>query len=149
MAKPREQWEKPGPSSNFKKELWEQAMGLIASGWTVQKVCDIEGMPSMARFFVWISKDPELRAQYELAKQAQLEGEMDKLLELTDSLTEGGTPDPADVNYLRLRVDTRKWAASKLLPNKYGDRSRQDVTVTVDHESILAKAIERMTKARG
>ena len=33
----------------------------------------------------------------------------------------------ADINVARLRVDTRKWAAARLAPKKYGDHISHDV----------------------
>jgi hypothetical protein len=42
-------------------------------------------------------------------------------MEKTDK--EGNTSlDSAYINWMRLRIDARKWTASKLKPRKYGDR---------------------------
>ena len=45
----------------------------------------------------------------------------------------GRPVDQAEVQALRLAVDTRKWVLSKLLPRKYGDRLdvQQDGQLTV------------------
>jgi len=37
----------------------------------------------------------------------------------------------------KLRIDTRKWLASKLLPKAYGDRVQNETTVIVKHEDRL------------
>ena len=36
--------------------------------------------------------------------------------------------DAVSVNHAKLRIDTRKWAASKLKPKKYGDRVMNELT---------------------
>jgi hypothetical protein len=42
--------------------------------------------------------------------------------------------DPTDdYNSRRVRVDARKWSASKLMPKKYGDRIEQTGSVEVVH----------------
>ena len=33
-----------------------------------------------------------------------------------------------DVDHIMLRVNTRQWVMSRLLPNRYGDRVRQELT---------------------
>ena len=37
----------------------------------------------------------------------------------------------------RLRVDTRKWMLSKVLPKIYGDKVQQDINLTINHEDAL------------
>ena len=36
--------------------------------------------------------------------------------------------DGASVGHAKLRVDTRKWALSKMCPKKYGDKIQQEVS---------------------
>jgi hypothetical protein len=38
------------------------------------------------------------------------------------------TVDSASVQHARLRIDTRKWAASKLKPKKYGDKVVSEIS---------------------
>lgn len=52
----------------------------------------------------------------------------------------------------RLRVDSRKWLASKMLPKKYGDRLNLDADVKVTElpdEKVVARILELQAKARG
>jgi len=53
------------------------------------------------------------------------EAQADKLFK--ECLTIADAARPEDVNVARLRVDTRKWAAARLAPKKYGDRVSHDV----------------------
>lgn len=52
---------------------------------------------------------------YEFARDVQADSLFDDLLTIADANDE-------EVNRSRLRIDTRKWAASKLKPKKYGDK---------------------------
>lgn len=63
-------------------------------------------------------------------------------------------PDHENIARARLRVDTRKWVLSKLLPKKYGDKldvTSKNLNVTVDtfpindpHEAV--RAYQRMIR---
>jgi len=53
------------------------------------------------------------------------EAQADKLFK--ECLTIADAARPEDVNVARLRVDTRKWAAARLAPKKYGDHISHDV----------------------
>jgi len=69
----------------------------------------------------------------------------DEIVELADSAT------PRDAHVIRLRVDSRKWVASKLLPKVYGDRPNE-ITVNTqvnicqiseaDRQALIAKRKE-------
>ena len=54
--------------------------------------------------------------KYELACNIRTENMFDELIEIAD------TVEPTETNKGRLRVDTRKWYLSKVMPKKYGDK---------------------------
>jgi hypothetical protein len=63
-------------------------------------------------------------------------------METTDK--DGNTRfDPSYINWMRLRVDARKWTASKLKPRKYGDR----VELAGDKENPLQINAQIETKS--
>jgi len=41
------------------------------------------------------------------------------------------------IEHRRLRIDTRKWAAAKMAPKKYGEKSNADVNVMSLEELVL------------
>lgn len=75
-------------------------------------------MPDAGSIYNWLLDEDkkEFFKQYAKAKDAQAELMFDELLEIADK----GNMD--DSNRARLRVDTRKWYLSKVLPKKYGDK---------------------------
>ena len=66
--------------------------------------------------------DESFRNQYARAKEIQLEQMADDIQTIADSA------DKEDYNVARLRVDSRKWLLSKLVPKKYGDRVEQFIS---------------------
>ena len=69
-------------------------------------------------------KKEGLSNRYARAKSFQSEREADIILDIADSASN------QDYQVARLRVDARKWVASKLLPNKYGDKTQIDHTTS-------------------
>jgi hypothetical protein len=75
--------------------------------------------------------DPAFRDQYACAREEQAEALADEIVGISDEIDatvkhEGEEVrlalDATAVARNRLRVDARKWVASKLKPKKYGDR---------------------------
>lgn len=96
----------------------------LASGLSLRKVCEgLECAESSVR--QWAREDPVFASQYATARSEGYETLADQLVDISDSV-EG---DPARD---RLRVDTRKWMLSKMLPKVYGDK----IDVTSNGETI-------------
>ena len=84
----------------------------------------------------WLAKEPAFQNQYARAREIQAEYHFEELIEIADDGTNdyvakrdasgaivGWRENGEWVNRSRLRVDTRKWAMSKMAPKKYGDKS--------------------------
>lgn len=68
-------------------------------------------------------QDSEVFAkQYARAKEIQLESMADQMLTIADSANSDSH------QAARLQVDTRKWLLSKLVPKKYGDFQRNEIS---------------------
>ncbi len=109
-----------------------------------RKLCEkYDDMPSDNCIYEWRYKHPEFAAKYAQAKIRQAEIMAEEIIDIADD-------DSKDIKYdkdgnevcnsefvarSRLRVDTRKWLASKLAPKIYGDRS--SVETTIKHEESL------------
>lgn len=98
----------------------------------------------------WVGEDTELANQYARAREIGYALLADEILEIADDSSGDAVEDDDGnvrvnaefVNRARLRVDTRKWMLSKVLPKLYGDRLEHDVkggvTVTLTKpESLL------------
>ena len=110
--------------SIYSEKLVNRMLEEIASGRSVIGLCrEEEWTPNADTWYRWLYKIEGLSDRYARAKSHQSEREADIILDIADNATN------QDYQVARLRVDARKWVASKLLPNKYGDKTQ------IDHSS--------------
>lgn len=83
----------------------------------LDKLCNLfDDMPNPSTIYQWRLKHEEFNKKYAHAKMKQA----DLLAEQCLSIADNSTNETFTVD--RLRIDTRKWLASKLLPKQYGDK---------------------------
>jgi hypothetical protein len=113
----------------------ERICELLAEGYTLRQVVREIGQGSGGAIHDWAREDAAgFGEQYARAMRTRWEVKAHELEELADAdCFFEGKPDNALVQQARLRVDTRKWLLSKMLPKKYGDK----VTLTGDPEAPL------------
>lgn len=129
----REQEKEPvktGRPSLYSEEIALTICDRIAGGESLRKICESEEIPSTVTILKWLSKYPEFVTQYAHARELQAEHMAEEILEIADEARlDTFTDDDGRVitnqeviARSRLRVDARKWLASKLSPKKYGDK---------------------------
>jgi hypothetical protein len=120
--------------------LWPVILGDIANGASLSAAIQrLNPSPSYWWAKDWLRRDPELKARYIEAVEDRADRLAEELIELADQPIPTGLDGPgmsAWVQKLRVQVDVRKWAASKLKPKAYGERL--DVTVAPAQISITA-----------
>lgn len=110
-------------------------------------------MPAAANVFLWIQRHPEFREQYATAKAEAADAFAEEMLDIADEASNDWmkSNDPENpgyklngehINRSRLRVDTRKWIASKLKPKKYGDRQEIEHTGKLSLESLVNASLK-------
>ncbi len=115
-----------GRPSEYNQYVADEICNRIANGESLRKIlsdpkCD--WMPSTPTVFRWIEGNEDFRKQYEFARQIQAEAFADDIVSIADgSDAENAEERVSTTQRDRLRVDARKWAASELLPKKYGDK---------------------------
>ncbi len=116
-----------GRPSIYNEELAEEICKRISQGESVLSICEDEGMPVAKTIYNWLlDKDKEsFLHKYNNARAIQAELMFDELLKIADK-------SDGEIMRDRLRVDTRKWYLSKVLPKKFGEK----VDVTTDGEKI-------------
>lgn len=87
-------------------------------------------------FHSTLNADPILSDLYTSAQQAIAETLAEEIIEISDTETDYGKA--------RNQIDARKWYASKVKPNKFGDRIDLNVNQTVDIRGALTEAINRV-----
>ena len=137
---------KTGRPTKYTLALTDVICERLADGQSLRAICRAADMPAAASVFKWLRENEIFSEQYAIAKEASADALVEDMLDIADNeasqevVIEGvkrTVKDGASVAHARLRVDTRKWAASKLKPKKYGDK------ITSVHEGSIA--IAKMT----
>lgn len=136
MAKYQPKKNKRGRPSKRTPEIEDVILKGIADGESLRKVC-AEAKIEPSTFFDWIQADDGFHKRYARAKEIAAELMADEILNIADDSSEDEMFIEADdesgkgakrvqnsefINRSRLRVDSRKWLLSKLLPKKYGEK---------------------------
>lgn len=114
-------------------------------------------MPSVATIFNWFRTQEGFLNQYKAAKEEQADAMAEEMLDIADDGTndwmevrdsEGATigykVNGEHVQRSRLRIDTRKWLASKLKPKKYSEKLDMAVTGTIGvYDAVPIPVAER------
>ncbi len=122
---------------------------------SLRTICKDDKFPSVATVLNWLNSKPEFLARYTRAKEEQADLLIEEMLDISDDASNDFmTIVKGDMTYeienkevtnrSRLRVDTRKWIASKLKPKKYGDK----VDVTSAGEKIQSIQVEVVHAAK-
>lgn len=131
MAKtPKTTATKIGRPKSFTEEIAATICDRIAKGESVRTICLDDGMPDARTVYRWLEDLEPFRQQYARAREAQADYYAEQIIEIADDgandtyVDENGNKrtDQDVVARSRLRVDARKWYASKLAPKKYGDK---------------------------
>ena len=129
------------------KIVWPDILEAIANGASLATALkSATPSPSYAWAKLQLRTDPELKLAYQQAVEDRADRLAEELMELADTPMPEGLDGPgrsAWVQQMRLRVDVRKWSASKLKPKTYGERL--DLSVTQEPISIIGalKAAEQ------
>lgn len=78
--------------------------------------------PAIATIYRMLRDDENFAEQYGRAKADQCDLMADEIMEIADD-TSGDESGNTNVQRAKLRVEARKWLASKLKPKTYGDKS--------------------------
>ena len=122
-----------GRPSDFTVEKGAEICARIVDGASLRTICSSEDMPDVRTVYRWLAINEDFRHQYALAREDQADTLADEIIDIADDSKHDimivTNPDGSErevenrevVNRSRLRVDARKWVASKLKPKKYGD----------------------------
>ena len=124
-----------GRPSKYTPELAAKVCAAISSGKTMRNLCSTTDMPAASTVYLWLDAHPDFSEQYARARLEAADALVEEILEISDDGTNdwmevhdregdcvGYRVNGEHVQRSRLRVDSRKWIASKLNPKKYGDK---------------------------
>jgi hypothetical protein len=102
-------------------------------------------MPHRTSVMRWLADNDDFAAEYVKAHETQADHYADEMIDIADNGADDVVTDSdgiplildgkllktktnVSVQHAKLRIDTRKWIASKLKPKKYGDKIQTDIT---------------------
>lgn len=126
-------------------DVWSRLLPLIATGASLPAALRQlpEPRPSLWWCKMAVRNDPDLAERYRAAQELRADALADEIVALADEPMPAGlqgTEASAWVQQMRLRVDSRKWVASRLFPRQWGDRV--EVGVDVSAQISIASALE-------
>lgn len=122
----------------YSQEVADAICARLAEGESLRSICRDAGMPSPSTVLRWL-QDEDKKAFAEHYARSREMGYLllaDEILEISDDsagdvqIDESGNErtNAERVARSRLRVDSRKWLLSKMLPKVYGDKVTQEHT---------------------
>jgi hypothetical protein len=135
---------KPFP---YTRELADEiCLAISTSTDSLKKICARNPhFPCREKIWEWRITNPEFGNLYDIAKRNQADLLAEEITEIADDDTHDAKFGDngnliQNTEYIarsRLKVDTRKWIACKLLPKVYGDKLTTDQTIKISHEDAL------------
>lgn len=156
-----------GRPSSYTDKIAAEICDRMANGQSLRRVCSDPIMPSKATVMNWLNDEARksFLDQYVRARELLADFYAEDTIDIADEEVtmikkskhqpakdgdEGSDEeeievvfDPTAVARNRLRVDARKWYASKLAPKKYGDK----LELAGDPNSPLVVQINKLTSA--
>lgn len=150
---------KMGRPTKYSQEVADLiCLRVATTSFGLRKLCSMhDDLPTSETVYEWRSKYPNFSSSYAEAKLKQADFMAEELLEIADDGTndwmesqseEGGEAwklNGEHVQRSRLRIDTRKWLASKLLPKQYGPHTGEDGSK--NGQSLAEKLIDKIPSA--
>ena len=131
---------KLGRPSSYSQDKAAEICARLVEGESLKSICRDPLMPDIKTVYLWMAQNETFLHQYAKAKEDQADTMQEEILDIADTeptqvVDDKGIAriDAGHVNWMRLRIDSRKWIASKLKPKKYGERT----TLAGDKENPL------------
>ena len=138
----------------FNQEMAQGVLEKLSEGMSLRKACEAVEGAKPRTILDWTESNGEFGAQYAHVRARAYEMLADELVTIADESTNdtfidenGNERTNAEVvARSRLRVDTRKWMLSKMLPKVYGDKLDLSHSGVVRVERVEWSVIEAQSK---
>lgn len=131
-----------GRPSLYTEELGLDICKRLSQGESLRSICDDPEMPDRGTVLNWaLDLNCPFFHHYARARHIQAELFAEEIIGIADQAT------ALDAQVARLRVDTRKWVACKLLPKIYGEKIEiKDPTATRKRFDLNYKTLKKESK---
>ena len=132
----------------YSEALWDGLLNDVAHGKAFTSALrDCAGSPSYPAAKRMLAADPALNARYRAALEDRADSLVDEMLGLADTQIPdelGGAERGAWIAHLKIKLDTRRYLASKLWPKQYGERLEVGATHPISILAALAAGEARV-----
>jgi hypothetical protein len=140
--------EKTGAPGEKARAVLDVICAGISLGKSTRAMC-IETGISQRSLWNWLASSEELMEQYLRAKELGVDAYAEEIIEISDDRSQDLHVDEKGrevtnreaIARTQLRIDARKWYASRLAPKKYGDKALDPQTGS-DRKTRTAPSIE-------
>jgi hypothetical protein len=154
-AKPAKKPIKGGRPTDYSLEIATLICDRVATNSCgLEKLCArYPELPVPSTIYLWRLKHPVFSEMYAKAKMIQADILAEQCLEIADDDSNDTKINPetgeevANTEFIarsRLRIDTRKWLAAKLLPKQYGKPAEEVQKNIEDKKALVTELLDRL-----
>lgn len=139
-------------SDKEKTKIVDKICELIVDGKSLRSALKTVKV-SAETFFIWIREDEIKSKQYAQSTIERAELMFEDMFDIADSEPKimdskfGRCVDTGDIQHKRVRIDTRKWALSKMMPKKYGLNPQDDTKEDAEVVEVVDFSYKELTDA--
>lgn len=123
-----------GRPTTYTQDMGAHICERIADGESLKAICAHDDMPARSTVFKWLADQPGFSDMYVRARDEQADALADDMLAIADQYDKASEAlNPDLIQRAKLRIDTRKWIASKLKPKKYGEKQEIEHSGSIKH----------------
>lgn len=143
-------------TSSYSDVMADTICERISDGQSLRTICEDKGMPNKATVFRWLAANPVFATKYAHAREAQADALFDEMLDIADDgrndwiekrnqdgAVSGWQENGEALRRSDIRIKTRQWMISKMLPKKYGEK----LDLNVDGKLALVPVINFNAKS--
>lgn len=114
-----------GRPTSFTTDIAERICDEIADGKSLRTICKSDEFPARRTVLYWLANPDNVAfvRQYERAREAAADCFAEDIIEIADQAR-----NKDDAPAIKVRIDARIWAASKLRPKVYGNHQAVALT---------------------
>ncbi|MBW2245436.1 MAG: hypothetical protein JRH01_26030, partial [Deltaproteobacteria bacterium] len=117
----------------YSEKLAESLLRRLADGETLLSICKSSRVPHRDTIRRWVRDKPDFRRRYLDARATWGDRLAEEVVEIADACEQETGP----VSKARLQIDARKWAASRLNPIRWGDRTQLNIGARPEQEPLV------------
>lgn len=152
-----------GRPSTYSEDIADIICDRLANGESLRTICALDDMPDKSTVFRWLAANDAFATKYAHARAAQADALFDEMLDIADDGSNdwmerrngdgesiGWRENGEAIRRSDLRIKTRQWIVSKLLPKKYGDKLDLNLSgrlETMPEDKLESRIAELIGKA--